>query len=199
MWKRNDNDEAQPTPTAGNSQPPLPKRPPATPSHTPMPSESPSTGSGAGVANIGQSVVVKGELVGSEDLVIDGQVEGTITLRQHLLTIGPGGRITAQVSAKAVVVLGRVEGNITATERIEIREDGAVDGDIASPRVAIAEGAHFRGSIDMQTATGTEAATTSSTPPKRRGSQGEPAKGGGATSGAARVAAPGAAPPLLRK
>ncbi len=101
-------------------------------------------------AHIGRSVVIKGELDGSEDLVIDGYVEGKIELRDHTLTIGANGRIKAQVFAKAVIVLGELTGNISAAERVEIREDGAVDGDIVSPRVAIAEGAHFRGSIDMQ-------------------------------------------------
>jgi len=101
-------------------------------------------------AHIGRSVVIKGELDGSEDLVIDGYVEGKIELRDHTLTIGANGRIKAQVFAKAVIVLGELTGNISAAERVEIREAGAVDGDIVSPRVAIAEGAHFRGSIDMQ-------------------------------------------------
>ena len=101
-------------------------------------------------AHIGRSVVIKGELDGSEDLVIDGHVEGKIELRDHTLTIGANGRIKAQVFAKAVVVLGELVGNIAAAERVEIREAGAVDGDIVAPRVAIAEGAHFRGSIDMQ-------------------------------------------------
>jgi cytoskeletal protein CcmA (bactofilin family) len=101
-------------------------------------------------AHIGRSVVIKGELDGSEDLVIDGHVEGKIELRDHTLTIGTNGRIKAQVFAKAVIVLGELTGNINAAERVEIREDGAVDGDIVAPRVAIAEGAHFRGSIDMQ-------------------------------------------------
>ena len=100
--------------------------------------------------NIGKSVVIKGELNGSEDLTIEGQVEGKIELRQNVLTIGPNGRIKAQVFAKAVIILGEVTGNVTATEKVDIRDNGSVDGDIASPRVAIAEGAHFRGSIDMQ-------------------------------------------------
>jgi cytoskeletal protein CcmA (bactofilin family) len=102
--------------------------------------------------NIGKSVVIKGELNGSEDLTIEGQVEGKIELRQNVLTIGPNGKIKAQVFAKAVIVLGEVTGNVTATEKVDIRDNGSVDGDIASPRVAIAEGAHFRGSIDMQRA-----------------------------------------------
>ena len=100
--------------------------------------------------NIGKSVVIKGELNGSEDLTIEGQVEGTIQLKEHVLTIGPNGKIKAQVFAKAVIVLGEVNGNVTATEKVDIRDGGSVDGDIVSPRVAIAEGAHFRGSVDMQ-------------------------------------------------
>jgi len=104
--------------------------------------------------NIGKSVVIKGELNGSEDLTIEGQVEGKIELRQNVLTIGANGRIKAQVFAKSVVVLGEVTGNVTATEKVDIRDNGSVDGDIAAPRVAIAEGAHFRGSIDMQRAGG---------------------------------------------
>lgn len=95
-------------------------------------------------------MVIKGELNGSEDLTIEGQVDGKIELRQNVLTIGPNGRIKAQVFAKSVVILGEVTGNVTATEKVDIRDNGSVDGDIAAPRVAIAEGAHFRGSIDMQ-------------------------------------------------
>jgi cytoskeletal protein CcmA (bactofilin family) len=102
------------------------------------------------LVNIGKSIVIKGELNGSEDLTIEGQVEGTIQLRDHVLTIGPNGRIKAQVFAKAVVVLGEVTGNVTATDKVDIRDNGSVDGDLVSPRVAIAEGAHFRGSVDMQ-------------------------------------------------
>ena len=100
--------------------------------------------------NIGKSVVIKGELNGSEDLTVEGQVEGKIELRQSVLTIGPNGRIKAQVFAKSVIILGEVTGNVTASEKVDIRDNGSVDGDITSPRVAIAEGAHFRGSIDMQ-------------------------------------------------
>jgi cytoskeletal protein CcmA (bactofilin family) len=102
------------------------------------------------IVNIGKSVVIKGELNGSEDLTIEGHVEGTIQLRDHVLTIGPNGKIKAQVFAKAVIVLGEVTGNVTASDKVDIRDNGSVDGDIISPRVAIAEGAHFRGSVDMQ-------------------------------------------------
>jgi cytoskeletal protein CcmA (bactofilin family) len=102
--------------------------------------------------NIGKSVVIKGELSGSEDLTIEGQVEGKIELRQNILTIGPNAKIKAQVFAKAVVIQGEVHGNVTASEKVDIRDAGSVDGDLSAPRVAIADGAHFRGSIDMQRA-----------------------------------------------
>ena len=102
------------------------------------------------IVNIGKSVVIKGELNGSEDLTIEGHVEGTIQLREHVLTIGPNGRIKAQIFAKSVIVLGEVSGNVTASDKVDIRDNGSVDGDLIAPRVAIAEGAHFRGSVDMQ-------------------------------------------------
>ncbi|MCC6163698.1 MAG: polymer-forming cytoskeletal protein [Acidobacteria bacterium] len=101
------------------------------------------------MGNIGKSVIIKGELSGSEDLTIEGQVEGKIELNNNTLTIGTNAKIKAQVFAKAVVVLGEVTGNITASEKVDIRDNGSVDGDITSPKVAIAEGAHFRGAIDM--------------------------------------------------
>src|SRR5215213_3278453 len=107
-----------------------------------------------GPVNIGKSVIIKGELTGSEDLTIEGHVEGKIELRQNVLTIGPNGRIKAQVFAKSVIILGEVTGNVTASEKVDLRDNGSVDGDIAAPRVAIAEGAHFRGNIDMQRAGG---------------------------------------------
>jgi cytoskeletal protein CcmA (bactofilin family) len=107
-------------------------------------------GIGRDNVNIGKSVVIKGELSGSEDLTIEGHVEGRIDLKDNVLTIGANGKIKAEVFAKAVVVLGEVSGNVTASEKVDIRDNGSVDGDIASPRVAIAEGAHFRGSVDMQ-------------------------------------------------
>ena len=112
------------------------------------------------IVNIGKSVVIKGELNGSEDLTIEGHVEGTIQLRDHVLTIGPNGKIKAQVFAKAVIVLGEVTGNVTASDKVDIRDNGSVDGDIISPRVAIAEGAHFRGSVDMQRKGGGQPAQT---------------------------------------
>lgn len=143
MWKR---DEAvKPT----GSQPPAPA-PAVAPSQPAVTAPPDTRRIERDVVNIGKSVVIKGELNGSEDLTIEGHVEGKIELKDHVLTIGPNGKIKAQVFAKSVIVLGEVNGNVTATEKVDIRDGGSVDGDIVSPRVAIAEGAHFRGSVDMQ-------------------------------------------------
>ena len=95
-------------------------------------------------------MVIKGELSAKEDLTIEGQVEGKIEMEQNMLTVGVNGRIKAQVLAKAVVVMGTVNGNITATEKINIHETASVEGDLAAPRIGIAEGVSFRGQIDMQ-------------------------------------------------
>lgn len=159
MWKR---DEAA-KPSAPQPAP-APAPAPVTPAapHAaaeaarPQPNTSVDTHRGGleKTVNIGKSVIIKGELNGSEDLTIEGQVEGKIELRQNVLTIGPNGKIKAQVFAKSVIILGEVTGNVTATEKVDIRDNGSVDGDITAPRVAIAEGAHFRGSIDMQRAGG---------------------------------------------
>jgi cytoskeletal protein CcmA (bactofilin family) len=143
MWKR---DEAV-RPASGQSAAP---QPPPLATGTAGARSDASHSMERDIVNIGKSVVIKGELNGSEDLTIEGQVEGTIQLRDHVLTIGPNGRIKAQVFAKAVIVLGEVTGNVTASEKVDIRDNGSVDGDIIAPRVAIAEGAHFRGSVDMQ-------------------------------------------------
>src|ERR671913_558832 len=153
MWKR---DEAVRQPTQP-AQPAVPTNPAAAaapaaadPAGRPDPQQTMRSQNSRDVVNIGKSVVIKGELNGSEDLTIEGHVEGKIELKDHVLTIGPNGKIKAAVFAKSVIVLGEVNGNVTATEKVDIRDGGAVDGDIVSPRVAIAEGAHFRGTVDMQ-------------------------------------------------
>ena len=158
MWKRDEPGRPGVTVTGGDTM-----------AKTQAPAASGQRIRGAGgplgrdVVNIGKSVIIKGELSGSEDLTIEGHVDGKIDLRQHVLTVGPNGKIKAQVYAKAVVVMGEVHGNITATDKINICENGSVDGDITAPRVAIAEGAHFRGSIDMQRSQTSKAADTKST------------------------------------
>ena len=101
------------------------------------------------LVNIGQSIQIKGELTGNEDLVIEGKVEGKILLKDHNLTVGPNARITADIHAKNVTVVGEVVGNITADDKVEVAETGSMKGDIMSPRVVLADGARFKGSIDM--------------------------------------------------
>jgi len=145
MWKR---DEAV-KPTSG--QPAMPGVAASTqPASVPAAVQPDARRIERDMVNIGKSVVIKGELNGSEDLTVEGHVEGRIELKDHVLTIGPNGKIKAQVFAKSVIVLGEVNGNVTASEKVDIRDGGSVDGDIIAPRVAIAEGAHFRGSVDMQ-------------------------------------------------
>jgi cytoskeletal protein CcmA (bactofilin family) len=147
MWKRDESVKPTPAPQAPTAPiTPSPQQP-QSPQHA---ASDVRTQIERDKVNIGKSVVIKGELSGSEDLTIEGHVEGRIELRENVLTIGPNGKIRAEVFAKSVIVLGEVSGNVTASEKVDIRDNGSVDGDIASPRVAIAEGAHFRGSVDMQ-------------------------------------------------
>ena len=101
------------------------------------------------MTHVGASVVLKGDLSGDEDLTIEGEVKGRIHLPKHELTIGANGRIQAELNAKSVVVIGHVEGNIIATERVEIYDSGSVSGDIHAPRLLIHEGAVVNGAIDM--------------------------------------------------
>jgi len=104
----------------------------------------------SGMAHIGKSVLVKGELSGSEDLYIDGEVEGTVELRDHNLTVGPNGRVRANLNAKEITVQGKVQGNVRASDKIEIRKSGSLIGDIITARITIEDGAYFKGSIDIQ-------------------------------------------------
>ncbi len=101
------------------------------------------------MANIGKSISIKGDLTGNEDLVIEGTVEGKIDLPNNQLTIGANGSVRAQVSAKTVIIVGSVAGNVSGTERVEIQATGVVDGDVAAPRLIVAEGAVLNGAISM--------------------------------------------------
>jgi cytoskeletal protein CcmA (bactofilin family) len=135
MWKRDASPQTSPlqTPPA----PPVPAAPAA------RPQEERRT-----VAWVGKSVLFKGELTSSEDMTIDGRVEGTIEVRDHALTIGPDADIHAKVVARSVTVHGSVHGTITARERVEIRETGSVMGDITSPRLVMIDGAVLKGRVD---------------------------------------------------
>src|ERR1035438_5150177 len=100
-------------------------------------------------ARIGKTVIIRGEIKGSEDLVIDGRVEGTVQLSENRLTIGPSAVVTADVSAKDVLVLGRVQGNVIASGRVELRAGCVVEGDVHALRLAIEDNAIFRGKVDL--------------------------------------------------
>lgn len=103
-------------------------------------------------STIGKGVVIKGQILGSESLLIEGRVEGSIELPESLVTVGTNGQIVADVSAREIVVRGKVNGNLTATERVEVRNEGQLTGDVAAPRVSIEEGAFFKGGIDIRRA-----------------------------------------------
>jgi cytoskeletal protein CcmA (bactofilin family) len=102
------------------------------------------------LAQIGKSVVIKGELSGSEDLYVDGQVEGSISLKNFSLTVGPNGQVKASVEAKVLIVQGKLEGNVVASDRVELRKTAIISGDITTQRISIEEGAYLRGKVDIQ-------------------------------------------------
>lgn len=104
--------------------------------------------------NMGQSIAIKGELSGKEDLTLEGQVEGKISLPDNVLTVGTNARINAEVVAKTVIVLGQLVGNVTAKEKFELRAGGSMQGNLTSPRIAMADGAIFGGKIEMPQAKG---------------------------------------------
>jgi cytoskeletal protein CcmA (bactofilin family) len=104
----------------------------------------------AEMAHIGKSVLIKGELSGSEDLYLDGEVEGSVELKQHSLTVGPHGQARANLNAREVIIHGKVDGNVSGEERVELKKSAVVVGDISTQRILIEDGAFFKGSIDIQ-------------------------------------------------
>jgi cytoskeletal protein CcmA (bactofilin family) len=147
MWKRKEEETTTPAEPISSAAPATPvNHAPARPAEEPVRNDMRS----AEVATIGKSVVVKGELSGSEDLVIDGEVEGSISLQGQTLTIGPNGRVRANIEAKNVIVHGRLNGDINATERVDLRKSASLSGDISTARISIEDGAFFKGGIDIQ-------------------------------------------------
>jgi cytoskeletal protein CcmA (bactofilin family) len=114
----------------------------------PLDTTYPSTTSG-GTARLGGSLHVKGEITGNEDLHIDGSVEGLVQLEDRKLTVGASAKVTADIIAREVVVYGNVKGNLRARDRIEIKKDGSVVGDLTTARIMIEDGAYFKGSIEI--------------------------------------------------
>ncbi len=151
MWKSTRREDELPTPTPDQTAPRTAQTPSPSVARPAEPVRS-EAHRGVDVATIGKSVVVKGELSGSEDLYVDGEVEGSISLRGQSLTIGPNGRVRANIEARNVIVHGRVDGNIKASDRVDLRKSASLSGDISTARVAIEDGAYFKGSIDIQKA-----------------------------------------------
>jgi cytoskeletal protein CcmA (bactofilin family) len=152
MWKPN-----QPGPISPSS--PEPTRP-AAPSPTPITLDASNLRTSAAApapavptgeqATIGKSLIVKGEVSGSESLYIDGKVEGAINLPGNRVTVGRNGQVAANITAREVVVLGKVRGNIHASDRVDIRSEGSLTGDVAAARISIEDGAYFKGGIDIR-------------------------------------------------
>jgi len=150
MWKPN-------TPVTGSPSVPEPVRP-AAPAATPVSFEAtpvrppaPTPVAPAGdQATIGKSLIVKGEVSGSESLYIDGKVEGAINLPGNRVTVGRNGQVAASINAREVVVLGKVKGNVSASDRVDIRSEGSLTGDVIAQRISIEDGAFFKGGIDIR-------------------------------------------------
>ena len=101
-------------------------------------------------ATIGKGLFIKGEITGSESLFIDGKVEGSINLPGNRVTVGRNGQVAANITAREIVILGKVRGNVSATDRVDIRAEGALTGDVAAARISIEDGAFFKGGIDIR-------------------------------------------------
>jgi cytoskeletal protein CcmA (bactofilin family) len=152
MWKPTN----QPaTPSARPNEPERPA-PPSTPSASyPEPAavtKPVAVSATADQATIGKSLVIKGEVTGSESLYIDGRVEGSINLAGNRVTVGRNGVVSANINAREIVVLGKVRGNLTASDRVDIRSDGSLTGDVVAARISIEDGAFFKGGIDIRKA-----------------------------------------------
>jgi cytoskeletal protein CcmA (bactofilin family) len=138
MWKKDDDATEKAGQSAGST------------GTTPAPGGSPSASTrSTGTATIGSAIKIKGEVTGDEDLLIQGRVDGSVDLKEHSVTVGADGRVTASIVARVVTVEGRVDGDIEARERIVLRSSSQVEGDITAPRVVLEDGARFRGGVDM--------------------------------------------------
>src|SRR3954464_2344866 len=160
MWKPvnppasnqpNSTPAATPTQTKPNAAPAMENSRPAPAAEpTPAPANRNAVLNTQEQATIGKSLVIKGEVTGSESLYIDGKVEGSIQLPGNRVTIGRNGQVSANINAREVVVLGKVRGNLNASDRVDIRNEGSLTGDVVAQRISIEEGAFFKGGIDIR-------------------------------------------------
>ena len=158
MWKpaTSPNQPQRPT-NSGSDNKTMPISPSTTPAPSsnsndmsPMPARNFTTSSPNEQASIGKSLVIKGEVTGSESLYIDGRVEGTINLAGNRVTVGPNGVVNANVNAREIVVIGKLKGNLVASDRVDIRNEGSLTGDVIAQRISIEDGAFFKGGIDIR-------------------------------------------------
>ena len=153
MWNRKKDDEypqkTATVPPSSSASPAQTNRevPTQTMASAPVRTYDPPAPSGS--ATIGKAVMIKGQISSREDLIIDGEVEGTVEATEHRVTVGPNGKVQAGVKAREIVVLGAIHGNVEATEKIDIRKDARLVGDIKTARIVIEDGAYFKGSIDI--------------------------------------------------
>lgn len=162
MWKPNQTGNQPQTPSTPGREP-LRPTPPASPAYEPPRASTPaqSVMSSGDQATIGKSLVIKGEVAGSESLFIDGKVEGSITLPGNRVTVGRNGTVSANISAREIVILGKVRGNATASDRVDIRSEGSLIGDVSAQRISIEDGAYFKGGIDIRKSTNEKPAASS--------------------------------------
>ena len=145
MWKPNQpGSQTPPTPEPARPQPPA-----GAPAYDASRAGSSASATGE-QATIGKSLVVKGELSGSESLYVDGKVEGAINLPGNRVTVGRNGQVAANIMAREIVVLGKVRGNCQASDRVDIRSEGSLTGDVVAARISIEDGAFFKGGIDIR-------------------------------------------------
>jgi len=147
MWKPNQNGPTT-TPNPPTPEPSSRPVPPAPASFEAAPGRAPA--SAGEQATIGKGLYIKGEITGSESLFIDGKVEGSINLAGNRVTVGRNGQVAANINAREIVVLGKVRGNMSATDRVDIRAEGSLSGDVAAARISIEDGAFFKGGIDIR-------------------------------------------------
>jgi cytoskeletal protein CcmA (bactofilin family) len=147
MWNKRKEDEYPPKSPATPAAPSSQNKENAPMSTNPAPSHHATDSRGPAV--IGKSVMIKGQIFSREDLTIDGEIDGSVELHEHRLTVGPNGKLQAGVKAREVVVLGTIHGNVEASDKIDIRKDAKLVGDIKTARIVIEDGAYFKGSIDI--------------------------------------------------
>ncbi len=147
MWNKRKEEEYPPK--SGQAPAAPANQPKENPPMSTAPAPSLHSSDSRGPAIIGKSVMIKGQIFSREDLTIDGEIEGSVELHEHRLTVGPHGKLQAGVKAREIVVLGSVHGNVEASDKIDIRKDARLVGDIKTARIVIEDGAYFKGSIDI--------------------------------------------------